>query len=272
MPPPDVCTPHIWSVQGESCFAKKFDELMEIFKSGLLKKAVPYLFYVSQNPISFKNSLQNLLQHSLNQPSFIYGFWNECEGILGSTPERFFRLESNGSFRTAAVAGTVSTDQEKVLLRDKKLKNEHDLVIQGIQETLSSFGRVSIGQTELLSLSHLSHLHTPIEAKIDKSVNLENLIKALHPTPALGAFPKDRGFKWLRNLNQLLPRGRYGAPAGIKERDFFTSYVAIRNVQWNAQGSKIGVGCGVLNTSDFKKEREELSLKYKAICSMLNLT
>lgn len=262
---------HNWSVLGEKNFSEQFDGLMKAFESGSLKKAVPYLFYFSDSPISQANSLKHLLTQTLNQQTFVYGFWDETQGMLGGTPEQLFSLDSNGFMHSEAIAGTVPSHEANTLFEDKKLKQEHDLVIQGIKDALQPFGTVSIGETQVLSLAYLSHLCTPITAQMSETVPIESLIKALHPTPALGAYPKNSGFQWLRNFEQRLPRGRYGAPVGVKEGDFFTSYVAIRNVQWDRKGSKIGVGCGVVNTSSFKKERDELSLKFQAICHLLNL-
>ena len=172
---------------------------------------------------------------------------------------------------TAAVAGTVKHENENLLINDPKLKIEHDLVIEGILHSLSPFGEVDVGKTEILRLSHFSHAKTPIRVQLNRGDCIDALTRALHPTPALGAFPKENGSKWLKDYAIRQARGRYGAPVGLKIRDHFYCYVAIRNIQWTTNSAYLGVGGGVVQASNEQDEIEELALKFEATRTMLNV-
>lgn len=260
-----------WSIQGDEIYSNTFSRLQISFQKGELKKAVPYLFYTSDQPFKVQQSLLSLLNYSSQHPTFLYGFWEDEKGILGGSPELLFQIASDGILTTAAIAGTVESAYEDRLLSDPKLKIEHDLVIEGICASLAPFGKAEVGKTEILRLSHLSHAKTPISVQLERIDCIDALTRALHPTPALGAFPKAGGLNWLANYAKLLPRGRYGAPVGVKIGNHFSCYVAIRNIQWEQGCIRLGVGGGVVRASNEKDERDELALKFEATRSMLNI-
>ena len=98
----------------------------------------------------------------------------------------------------------------------------------------------------------------PIEVILEQPIDFKAATTALHPTPALGAFPKEAGFTWLENYNQQMPRGRYGAPVGCLLNNQATCIVAIRNVQWKGSQAKIGAGCGIVKESVLENEWNEI--------------
>jgi menaquinone-specific isochorismate synthase len=264
-------SPLNWQEPDLDIFSSEFVNLQSLFREQTLQKAVPYVFYRTKDSFNLRTSLTNLLSHALKFRTFVYGFWSETEGMLGGTPERLFELDADGKLITDALAGTCSLEQAKDLAVDSKICSEHQLVIDGISSSLSKYGKVSIGKTQPLPLAHLCHLSTPISLNLTKEHSLNELIQALHPTPALGGYPKNESQKWLSSYAALIPRGRYGAPAGVFNKGMFVSYVAIRNIQWDQQGLSLGVGCGVVEASDLVKEIEEIRLKFKATRSMLCL-
>lgn len=260
-----------WQIEGTEAYEEAFKELMHAFKRGDLKKAVPYLFYKTQATFNLSHSLSHLVRHSLKHPTHLYGLWSDECGILGGTPEQLFEIDSSGILKTSAVAGTVESGREDELIQNPKLRLEHNLVIEGIYESLAPFGVVKVGETEILRLSHFSHTKTPISVQLNSTDCIESLVRSLHPTPALGAFPKQNGGKWLSNYAKRVPRGRYGSPVGVKIGDAFYCYVAIRNIQWNNGTIRIGVGGGLVEGSEKKDEQRELALKFEATRTMLNI-
>lgn len=263
--------PANWQCNGKEHYAKEFANLKNRFKSGLLKKAVPYIFYTIQGQVQIQNTLAFLLEHALKHPTYLYGFWSNDGGILGGTPELLFTIDESGLLTTAAIAGTTIPEEENRLLTDPKLIEEHALVIEGIMQSLRTFGTVHVGQTEILSLAKLSHAKTPISVQLSHDPEIDAIVNALHPTPALGAYPKDAGSQWLQDYHQLIPRGRYGAPVGVKLRGKFHCYVAIRNMQWDQNELRIGVGGGIVERSNQSEEMDELALKFKATRTMLGI-
>ncbi len=260
-----------WLHPASECFYQEFDRVQALFKEKKLLKAVPYAFSKTQqnmNVVLLANSLFNLLSMYKDHSVFLYGNWDKKEGILGATPELLFQYDQN-ILETAAVAGT-DTDRER-LLKSEKEKIEHQVVVDDLRHQLSKLGKVSEGKTEVLSYHSLYHLFTPINAKITHNLKFEQIVKIMHPTPALGAYPRKEGMQWLKSYQTRIPRNRFGAPAGYYHRNTGKCYVAIRNMQWNNHEIMIGAGCGIVKQSQKEQEWKEINLKIAATKQMLAL-
>jgi menaquinone-specific isochorismate synthase len=268
-----------WDSPYQSHFRHAVKDLQVRIAAQELKKAVPYVFDVSpqhMEPSHLIYSLHHLLKTVNHQPLFVYGFWEKGEGLLGATPEILFHYQKKNEMilATMACAGTQKRNSDAPsLLSDAKELNEHQLVVQGITESLSPYGKVKVGNIKILELPTLKHLVTPIEVKLDVQPDFEAVVRALHPTPALGAFPRHAGEQWLYDYQQKVDRRRYGAPAGLinKGGEEAICLVAIRNLQWNERGLAIGAGCGVVKESQLDKEWQEVRLKINSIKEMLAL-
>lgn len=260
-------------------FEKVFNELQNHFTIGSLKKAVPYVFEMSDLTISktkLISALKKIIAYTRDQPLHVYGFWDHQMGILGASPEILFRYtkEREGIIETIACAGTQKHgESEGSFTKDPKELYEHQIVIDGICESLTPLGHVHQGKMSVLKLPRLSHLITPIEVAVNREVDFLSIVKNLHPTQALGAFPKKEGGKWLKDYQQKIPRGRYGAPIGyVLERGKQAKcIVGIRNVQWDQHGAKIGAGCGIVRESLLDKEWREICLKISSTKEMMSL-
>jgi menaquinone-specific isochorismate synthase len=263
-----------WEILKASFFENTFCNLEESFKNAELVKAVPYIFESTTSKMSHSQlqlSLKSLADYLEDYPAFLYGLWEEEEGFLGATPEILFQ-QQNGSniLETVACAGTYNEAQEDLKYCPKMLL-EHDIVVQGIESSLKPFGNVSCQPIKPMQFASLIHLVTPMSVELNQTFNFEQLVRVLHPTPALGAYPKNKGGLWLEKYQMNMPRGRFGAPVGFLYNNQASCYVAIRNVQWNKKGMMIGAGCGVISGSQFKQEWQEVLSKLNAIKEMLKL-
>jgi menaquinone-specific isochorismate synthase len=269
-----------WKNDFKDLFFENVRNLQSLFKDNVLVKAVPYAF--EHSSVSFTQqdllrSLKNLVQSVSNQKLHLYGFWDQKQGILGATPEILFKY--NGTDRqshleTIACAGTLPSDGDlDSFINDSKEGYEHQLVVDGISQSLKPYGEVFNGKRQVLKLATLSHLITPITVHLKNQLDFQEVTKALHPTPALGAFPKEVGMQWLRQYQLSVPRERFGAPVGCyyEEGKKLISLVAIRNVQWDTNGSKICAGCGVVPESKVEKEWQEIELKIRSVKAMMGL-
>ena len=201
--------------------------------------------------------------------------WNATSGILGITPELLFShsQQEPQNVKTMALAGTCHPAQLQEFLKSRKERQEHQLVVQGICESLETLGSVHIGELQLLQLPKLMHMMTPIEVNLNHHFHFDALVHRLHPTPALGTFPFEIGKKWLEDFQKHTPRQYYGAPFGFKNpcSGISSCFVGIRNVQWNNLGMRIGAGCGVVKQSIFEKEWQEIQFKIRAIRDQIYL-
>ncbi len=266
-----------WHNSHRSFFNKAFTNLQKKISSGELKKAVPFVTETAETTMDtprLVKSLKSILEYIQKNPAFVYGFWDEKEGMLGATPETLFRCTGDGLLDTMACAGTKKLSEDNSsLLSDPKELYEHDLVVQGIVQSLSPYGKVTKGNLQLLKLTQLMHLVTPLSLELQNQIPFQDLVNALHPTPALGAFPKENGMHWLQEYQQHITRSRFGAPAGyfLPETKHSNCYVAIRNIQWNHKHMHISAGCGVVADSHCHREWDEINLKLNAIKKMLDL-
>ncbi|MCM2323032.1 MAG: chorismate-binding protein, partial [Oligoflexia bacterium] len=117
---------------------------------------------------------------------------------------------------------------------------------------------------------------------LNEAVPFERLARALHPTAALGAFPRPAGWEWLQSRPGARNRKRFGAPFGLLwspgtpgtagqcELEA-TCVVAIRNIQWEGERVVLGSGCGLIAESVLEREWDELSLKRESVKRMMGL-
>lgn len=273
----NYCNPtYTWKSDHHSLFCCTFDDLMRKMAAGELDKAVPFVFEnssVTMTSSQLIHSLCNALKYAGKYPVYLYGFWNQHEGMIGLTPEILFQYREGRQLQTMACAGTSrKEDCSREFLSDPKQAHEHQLVVKGIYEALTPFGNVHVGKKQLLSLPNINHLVTPITVDLASIPNFDEIVRVLHPTPALGAFPRAPGMHWLESYQQLINRGRFGAPAGYLNEDGTAAcYVAIRNIQWDQSKMLIGAGCGVVPASQCDNEWAEINLKLKAIKEMFGL-
>lgn len=266
-----------WHNPHQILFNKVFDDILAGISQGKLKKAVPFVVESVANAMDqpqLMKSLRAILNYFTRNPAHVYGFWDEHEGMLGATPEVLFQQQDEKVLQTMACAGTTTVkDDNAAFLSDTKELDEHNLVVQGITESLRPYGCVKADQLQLLKLSRLVHLATPLSVDLRADIAFEEIVKALHPTPAVGAFPKIEGKVWLENYQKHMDRLRYGAPAGyyLPEKKQSHCLVAIRNVQWNLKGMQIAAGCGIVADSRLENEWAEINLKIEAIKEILAL-
>ncbi len=275
-------------------FSQIFSELQMRISSAELTKGVPYVFQKVptrySQPKERLKLLVNLLRNTSGAPLQIYGVWSSSEGILGASPEILFSQKGE-RVETVALAGTrvrdQQGDQQGSLLDDPKERWEHQVVVDGVVQSLRAnfegeLGEIEKSEIHELQLPTLTHLCTPITFRLnaDASGNtFDRLVRALHPTPALGAFPKHEGLSWLAEVEAKIPRGRFGAPFGVvvpalsldSNRSQFHCLVAIRNLQWDTQSARIGAGCGVVAASQLDREWNEVQGKLKAVRKLLGM-
>lgn len=273
-------SPPKWILPDRNFFMTSFKELQREFAANRLKKAVPFLIETAESTLSrpqLVKSLTSSIQYFGHNRSHIYGFWNHEEGILGVTPELLFQFSAPNKLKTVACAGTIRTNEKNIdILTNPKLLKEHQIVVEGIIESLTkniAAEDLNVGEPYVLNLPRLSHLVTPITLTVNPHITFDILVKALHPTPALGAFPRQTGMEWLLDYNKKIKRLRFGAPVGYTYPNLEKAHccVAIRNVQWTKHQLMIGAGCGIIKESQCQQEWDEILLKLQATKEFLSL-
>lgn len=200
--------------------------------------------------------------------------------FLGATPERLVRL-CEGEVRTIALAGTYPRGQNEEedrqlgqeLLDSPKNRHEHAVVVQMLRAALSEVcSHIWVdNEPHLLKLPNVQHLYTPVLGRLTDQgpASVLRLLKALHPTPALGGFPRQSALKWLHE-NEGLARGWYAAPVGwVDSRGEGEFVVAIRSALVDGENARLFAGCGIMGGSDPDSEYTESCLKLKPMINAL---
>ncbi|MGZ3768178.1 MAG: chorismate-binding protein [Bdellovibrio sp.] len=263
-----------WQEPDIEDFKVALNKTQERIRQNEIHKSVPVVFARSTQTVTSSEKAQMILC-LLKAPStlHIYGFWQNGEGFLGATPEILFNY-SQGILKTMALAGTCPKNEgqnRSSLLMDEKEMQEHLYVVEDLESFLKPYGQIRISGPKIVELPTLYHLQTDIEVHCCEKPEFLSLIKDLHPTPALGVAPRERGFKWMAQFPGQNGRRRYGAPFAFIGASEALCLVAIRNLQWNNTEAMIGSGCGVVAASEIDREWRELFQKRLSVRKILGL-
>ena len=98
------------------------------------------------------------------------------------------------------------------------------------------------------------------------------MIDDLHPTPALGGYPKARALDYIE-AHEFGARGLYGAPVGMIDMyDDCEFIVAIRSMLMNRHQALLFAGAGIVQESNAAEEVAETALKFKPMMEALGVT
>ncbi|MFN7729394.1 MAG: chorismate-binding protein [Bdellovibrio sp.] len=258
----------------KAAFEVGFQIIQGKIQRGEIEKAVPIAVARSSAKPLNEDVLGGMLKMlSLPIDLHAYGYWHEGRGLLGATPEVLFHRKSM-VVQTMALAGSMPKEDAATrtpLLKDPKEMREHELVINDLMARLKPLGWLKKHDTEVLELPTLFHLKTKFEVSGCAKRDPE-LVRLLHPTPALGVAPRAYGFQWLRELPDQKDRGLFGAPILFSlSNDETLALVAIRSILWDENGSRVPSGCGLVATSELEREWHELAVKRRTLFSLLGL-
>lgn len=202
-----------------------------------------------------------------------YGFWQESgSGMIGCSPEILFNKKGS-VFSTTALAGTISTAEEGFdlkLLGDPKEKQEHNLVITGIHESLAHIAKnLETDKTTVTVFGELAHMRTNIT--FESSYSAEECIDSLHPTAALGGDPKELSLEYLQKLRYFKYEQQersFGGVYGLNLGDEYYSLVGIRNLYWQGSEYSIHSGSGIVAESTIEGELAEVKRKRASIAGI----
>jgi menaquinone-specific isochorismate synthase len=266
-----------WSEPDEARFARGFASLERHLTSGALRKGVPVT--VMSAPLSPEAAcavFQRALARVPGLPSrlFAYGFFRAAgtggrpEFLIGATPELLFDTDGGRTLLTMAVAGTRRSEAGPAPLAESaKDRDEHQSVVDDLVTQLAAWGRPTASATEVRNFGQLEHLATDIRLESEVALDFEDVARRLHPTPALGVYPRSAaGRSWLASIDPAGERRRFGAPFGLRlPSGAGRCLVAIRNLQYGDGRLDIWAGCGVVSRSRYGEEWQEVLDKMQAV-------
>jgi menaquinone-specific isochorismate synthase len=255
----------------EKIWIEKCMKALQTFNEGSMEK----IMLARQTLLEFGSSfspLYFLLRYPYPENA-IYRFYfepAENHAFFSFSPERLYRRNGN-TLLTEALAGTCSKEitnsndhhASEALLNSEKDIREHKFVRDMIYRDLLPICNEIDMEEEVcvLQLNRLAHLYTRCTAKLKPECQSDSdILKRLHPTPAVGGVPKVPA---LQHIVELEPfsRGWYAAPVGWISRDAAEFSVAIRSGLVNERFTWLYSGAGLVKGSNPFSEWEEVDQK-----------
>jgi len=223
-----------------------------------------------------------ILQKLKDKASNSYKFCFQPEdnlAFIGASPELLYYRKGR-KLQSEAVAGTRTrgrTSQEDQSLGEELLGSEKDLrehryVVDSIKDAFVSLTPPSLNcnnmSVSLLKLARIQHLIARFDIKLKDSVSDAELIETLHPTAAVGGYPKDKAVEEIGRLEEF-NRGWYAAPVGWVKRDAAEFVVAIRCGLVKNNTLNLYSGAGIVRGSVPDNEWDEMNNKIDMFLSVL---
>jgi menaquinone-specific isochorismate synthase len=201
------------------------------------------------------------------------------DGFVGASPELLVSrvgdiVRAHPMAGTTPRTGEPEADQHRAaeLLSSTKNRSEHQITIDVVHDTLLPWCSFLDAEPSpsVVPAGPVQHLASIVEGRLSRPAPaVLELVAALHPTPAVGGWPRDAA---LHVIDELEPgdRGRYAGPVGWVDAAGNGAWaVGIRSVQLDGTHARLFAGVGVVADSDPRAELEETRSKAQALLGAL---
>lgn len=257
----------------------------------LINEALEHISNNNLNKIVLSRKIELILSEEINlnkviryfkddyPDCYIFNYHRGKSNFFGASPELLLALTSD-QIEIHAIAGSSEIKQgsEENAQSDDNLKNnkknieEHKYVLEYIKNSISSFTEeINFNEVpDIKKLKNIQHLFTKVKAGLKKDVSIINILKELHPTPAVCGSPKDAALSLIKKIENQR-RGLYAGIIGwfnfYDEGEFV---VAIRSALSIGKKLVAYAGSGIVEGSEPDSEFEETELKLKTILSLFD--
>jgi isochorismate synthase len=198
--------------------------------------------------------------------------------FAGASPELLVRRNGGRAFAQpmggSVARGSTEAEDERLsrqLIQSAKDTVEHRTVSRFVVDTLKPFSTsVDAREPEVVAFTNIQHLATSVTASLQEPwASALELAAALHPTPAVGGWPREAADTLIDEL-EVMERGWYAGAVGWIDGSGDGEFtVALRcGLLWE-DGARLYAGVGVMPDSDPARELEETELKFKALLNAL---
>jgi isochorismate synthase len=226
--------------------------------------------------VSLETALRRLASDYRGCAVFAFAVGDAC--FMGATPERLVAVHDSTA-TTMALAGSfprgASPDEDarlaERLRHDPKERLEHALVVDALREDLAPvcLRVVADAEPRIHALANVQHLVTPVRAQLRAGNGVLDVVRRLHPTPAVGGYPRERALELIRE-REGLDRGWYAAPLGWADaRGDGEFVVGLRSALIRDGTATLFAGCGIVGASDPETEFAELGWKLRPMRNAL---
>lgn len=194
--------------------------------------------------------------------AFCYLFSHPKLGTwMGATPEQLIKF-TDKQFETVSLAGT----QRKADFRawnTKEIQEQQfvtDYILESLHKDVQS---LKVTPPETVEAGSLVHLKTTISGEVFSTKNSLQLVKKLHPTPAVCGLPKEKALAFILS-NEGYDREFYTGFVGLLNASRGGNlFVNLRCMKVTSNKVYVYVGCGI--TKDSLPEAEFLETEHKSM-------
>ncbi len=208
------------------------------------------------------------------QNAFVYLFFIPDSGMwIGATPETLLRQKENGDVVIMSLAGTVKPEKGKEVVWGEKEKVEQGYVSEYIRLRLTELGikQFQEGEVKTIVAGPVAHLQTIFKVKGEQIAGkIGQLIKGLHPTPAVCGLPKVDAYNIIERLEKHDRRFYTGYLGPWKLNGKSDLFVNLRCAEITPDNINLYVGGGLTAGSDPEKEWEETELKAQTLLKVMS--
>lgn len=201
------------------------------------------------------------------------------DGFVGASPELLVSrvgdvVRAHPMAGTTARTGEPEADQRRAaeLLSSSKNRTEHQITIDAVHDTLLPWcSYLDVEPTpSVVPAGPVQHLASVVEGRLSRPApSVLELVAALHPTPAVGGWPRDAAVRVIAEFEDA-DRGRYAGPVGwVDARGNGAFAVGIRSVQLDGATARLFAGVGVVADSDPRAELAETRAKAQTLLTAL---
>ena len=206
-------------------------------------------------------------------------FLFHVDGFLGASPELLVSragdvVRAQPMAGTAPRGGDPATDARLAagLLASPTYRREHQITIDMVFDTLIPWCSYLDYEPEpsVVGVANVQHLATMVEGRLSQPApSILELVRALHPTPAVNGWPRDEAAAWIE-ANEGFDRGRYAGTVGwVDARGNGTFAVSIRCADVAGASARLVAGNGIVADSDPDTELAETQVKLPALLGAL---
>lgn len=182
--------------------------------------------------------------------------------FLGATPETLYQRVGR-MIECEALAGTRLLQFQAELMHSEKEQREFLFVQNFLLDALAPLcsSPPSARAIEIKKSTTTCHLHSKIRGVLKEEVTDEDILTALHPTPAVGGFPRQEALSFLAN-REPFERSLYAGTIGWKDSNEAEFAVAIRSALIQNHSAHFYAGAGIVEKSIPLLEWEETEWKF----------
>jgi menaquinone-specific isochorismate synthase len=253
---------------------RHLERAAEALDAGRFEKVVTALRIGVRSPLAAHPlaAFDRLSASPAGQTATTFLFRRGGSTFFGASPELLV-ARAGLELRSEALAGSRPAAAADALLTSAKDAREHQLVVDAIRAALAPLcSELHVHPRCLRGAGGISHLATPIAGRLSAPLHLLEIAARLHPTPAVGGWPRRPALEFLA-AEEPAPRGWYAGPIGhFDVRGDGELRVALRCALARDGRAEVYAGAGIVAGSEPIAELTEMVAKARPALEALGVT